>query len=234
MRDSTSDIAGFADVVDFTDTDFTAIGDAVDSETKRFWSDTPLKTLLSGDGNVAAVKEYCLPQGIGSLWAAGGISALYGSLPQLLLRELPFQVTKLLTYDAVTQGVANSFPSLQESSASAALLSLLSGCIAGVAAAVVSNPADVMLTKSQSGNGLSRPNPPLTTLVAILRSNPCALFSGLVPRCVFFGALIAGQFLLYDIFKKLFGVGSDDLELVLDVFADRLSFYDSSGGGTGG
>ena len=52
------------------------------------------------------------------------------------------------------------------------------------------------------------------------------LFNGLLPRCVFFGALIAGQFLLYDDLKRVFKVGPDDILFVLDVFSDRLSFYD--------
>ena len=39
-------------------------------------------------------------------------------------------------------------------------------------------------------------------------------------------ALIAGQFLLYDDLKRVFKVAPDDILYVLDVFADRLSFYD--------
>ena len=52
-----------------------------------------------------------------------------------------------------------------------------------------------------------------------IATNPLSLFNGLLPRCVFFGALIAGQFLLYDEFKSLFKVGSSDVGLYLDVFA---------------
>ena len=52
-----------------------------------------------------------------------------------------------------------------------------------------------------------------------LQTNPLSLFNGLLPRCVFFGALIAGQFLLYDEFKSLFKVGTSDINFYLDVFA---------------
>ncbi|KAL1528484.1 hypothetical protein AB1Y20_009827 [Prymnesium parvum] len=121
--------------------------------------------------------------------------------------------------------VSSSFPSLQESEFSSALLSLLSGCVAGIAAAAVSNPADALLTQSQSTDKDS-PASPIDALLQILREDPSALFSGLIPRCVFFGALIAGQFLLYDFFKQLFGVSTNDITMVLDVFADRLSFYE--------
>ena len=40
-----------------------------------------------------------------------------------------------------------------------------------------------------------------------------------------FGSLIAGQFLLYDYWKQVFRVSTNDITLVLDVFADRMSFY---------
>ena len=52
-----------------------------------------------------------------------------------------------------------------------------------------------------------------------VQTNPLSLFSGLLPRCVFFGALIAGQFLLYDQFKSIFKVGTSDISFYLDVFA---------------
>ena len=62
-----------------------------------------------------------------------------------------------------------------------------------------------------------------------LATNPLSLFNGLLPRCIFFGALIAGQFLLYDDFKRLFKVGSSDIVFYLDVFASTdLSFWPAS------
>ena len=59
----------------------------------------------------------------------------------------------------------------------------------------------------------------------LAREEPLALFRGFVPRAVFFGSLIAGQFLLYDYWKQVFRVSTNDITLVLDVFADRMSFY---------
>jgi len=80
-----------------------------------------------------------------------------------------------------------------------------------VNAAAVSTPADTLLTLSQTpvadADGCMQ-DPP-TILQAgkdTLRDDPLSLFNGLLPRCVFFGALIAGQFFLYDVFKGLFKV----------------------------
>ncbi len=40
-----------------------------------------------------------------------------------------------------------------------------------------------------------------------------------------FGTIVGGQYLLYDFWRRIFRVSPDDLNLVLDVFADRISFY---------
>jgi hypothetical protein len=44
------------------------------------------------------------------------------------------------------------------------------------------------------------------------------LFAGFPARAVFFFLVIGLQFFLYDYFKTLLDVGTDDLTLVLDVF----------------
>lgn len=45
------------------------------------------------------------------------------------------------------------------------------------------------------------------------------LFLGLQSRIVWSGAIISGQFLLYDVCKTALHVGSDDLKVFLDVIA---------------
>ena len=145
---------------------------------------------------------------------------------------MPFTVTKFLVFDASTQAIASAMPSVQETPFGAAILSLLGGLCAGVAGAAISTPADTLLTLTQSssaaadGSGTRAPPSIREALEQALATDPLGLFRGLLPRCVFFGALIAGQFLLYDQCKQLFKVGPNDLLFVLDVFADRLSFYD--------
>eukprot|EP00965_Chrysotila_dentata_P199476 6179414-Pleurochrysis_carterae.AAC.1 len=107
------------------------------------------------------------------------------------------------------------------------LVSLASGAVAGVVAGIVSTPADTLLTTQ--ANARRRGETQVTVLdagVAALKTDPLGLFRGLVPRCVLFAATIAGQYLLYDFWKRLLKVSPDDIVLVLDVFADRLSFYD--------
>ena len=93
---------------------------------------------------------YNLVNGLGTLYAEGGIGTLYSALTPLLLRELPFSITKFLVYDSVTQAIAAFFPLAQEGPLVSAVLSLTGGLAAGVVAAAVSTPADTLLTLSQS------------------------------------------------------------------------------------
>ena len=168
---------------------------------------------------------------------------LYALLPPLLLRELPFTVAKFLVFDAASQAITAAAPASQETPAAAAGVALLAGCLAGIAGAVVSNPADAILTlagqqqqPAAKGGGGGRGGDEehaeetgnaalLATASRLAREEPLALFRGFVPRAVFFGSLIAGQFLLYDYWKQVFRVSTNDITLVLDVFADRMSFY---------
>jgi hypothetical protein len=157
---------------------------------------------------------------------------------------MPFSITKYVVFDATTQALAAMMPASQETPLASALLSLTGGLVAGVSAAAISTPADTLLTQTQAGRKSSssggggdvagasdaRGTPDQLSLGEALSTqlatDPLGLFRGLLPRCVFFGALIAGQFLLYDQCKQLFKVAPDDLVFVLDVFADRLSFYE--------
>ena len=200
----------------------------------------PLASAPSSPPQPLPASAYTLANGLGTLYAEGGVGTLYSALTPLLLRELPFTITKFLVYDSATQAIAAAFPLAQEGPAASALLSLTGGLAAGVVAAAVSTPADTLLTLSQAppsagaeadADGSAPRGPP--SMIQILRetlaTNPLGLFNGLLPRCVFFGALIAGQFLLYDEVKALFKVGSGDIVFYLDVFASTdLSFWPRS------
>jgi len=116
-------------------------------------------------------------------------------------------------------------------------ISAFSGAIAGIAGAVVSHPADLVLTRlsaSQKSNRTSAADSNGETsnddnsdaldwkdVMKELLSKEggvANLFVGLTPRLVFFFLVIGLQFFLYDYVKNLLEVGSDDLSLVLDVF----------------
>lgn len=101
---------------------------------------------------------------------------------------------------------------------------LLAGVIAGVVSGLLTTPADTLVTRLANARKNGEEASLLDTARTTLATDPMSLFSGLAPRCLLFGATIGGQYLLYDFWTRLFRVSPDDLNLVLDVFADRVSY----------
>jgi hypothetical protein len=103
-------------------------------------------------------------------------------------------------------------------------ISAASGAVAGIAGAIVSHPADLILTKTSARSRSSVSDRESTSWKVIVKEimnqdgGISNLFVGLGARSTFFFLVIGLQFFLYDYVKNLFQVGSDDLSLVLDVF----------------
>jgi len=170
------------------------------------------------------------------------IGPLWGGFGPIASRELPFAITKFLVFDLLAQliiGFINSQSGVLEPvqvgvGPSGLAVSAAAGAIAGIAGAVISHPADLILTltssaakspdASISGDKTkigSEETPGWVVVVKGLLEKEGGisnLFVGLPARAAFFFLVIGLQFFLYDYVKGLFRVGSDDLTLVLDVF----------------
>jgi hypothetical protein len=115
----------------------------------------------------------------------------------------------------------------------------------GSAGAIVSHPADLILTKTSASIGKVKESndehkvigksigPTWVSVVKDLVGQDGGLsnlFVGLGSRSIFFFLVIGLQFFLYDYVKGLFQVSTDDLSLVLDVFyAVRAGLVDTVG-----
>ena len=158
---------------------------------------------------------------------------LWSGFAPILSRELPFAVVKFLTFDLIA---TSTITFINNQIGDGALpvqigvgplglgVSAGAGAIAGIAGAVVSHPADLILTKTSSANRNAdgkKEKVDWRDVVKDLISQPgglANLFVGLPARSTFFFLVIGLQFFLYDYVKNIFQVGSDDLSLVLDVF----------------
>lgn len=81
-------------------------------------------------------------------------------------------------------------------------VNLASGLLAGVAAAIVSQPADTMLSKINKTSGLPGEGT-VARLVKIAREVGFrGSYSGIGPRLVMVGGMGAGQFAIYGSIKK--------------------------------
>lgn len=81
----------------------------------------------------------------------------------------------------------------------------------------MSQPADSVLTyvsKQRAGGNLGVFD---GAKIMVQKEGVGSLFRGLGSRCVWAGCIIAGQFLLYDVFRSLFGITADDLNQVFEI-----------------
>lgn len=142
--------------------------------------------------------EFCtgLVDGFGKMAAQEGIGGFYAGLAPILAKQIPYTCAKFVVQGNIADTMyASMGKTPSEMSGTTNLgISLLSGVIAGVASAIISHPADTLLSKvnkkGAGGNG-----PMVQRLSNIAKEigfyKLCTV--GLIPRCVMIGTLTAGQ-----------------------------------------
>ena len=140
-----------------------------------------------------------------------GWKTLYAGLPSLLTRQVIFGSVKFLAFERACEVIFTMWPVLHDETWTSLVVSLVAGGFSGCLSSVVSQPADSVLTYvAQNSNvGLLE-----GSRIMVEEEGVASLFRGLGSRCVWAGSIIAGQFLLYDIFRTYFGVNSSDLSQV--------------------
>jgi len=142
-----------------------------------------------------------LAEGFGKMFKTEGVSGFYSGFLPILAKQIPYTCAKFVVQGTAADTIYTSMgKSPSEVSGTTALgVSLTSGVIAGVAAAIISHPADTLLSKVNKA-GAGGDGPLMQRLGNIAREvgfkNLCTV--GLLPRCVMIGSLTAGQFGIYD------------------------------------
>ena len=120
-----------------------------------------------------------------------------------MIHRVPYTMAKFVVYEKVAEAVYKNL--VDKSTASNGMnttVNLGSGLIAGFAAAIVSQPADTMLSKINKTKGLPGEG---TTSRLIKIAKELGLrgsFGGLPARLFMVGTLTAGQFAIYGDIKR--------------------------------
>lgn len=148
-----------------------------------------------------------------------GWKALYAGLPSLMTRQVIFGSIKFLAFERACDAIFTALPAMKDTTATSLVVSLVAGGFAGALSSVVSQPADSVLTYvAQNKNGGKSLGLVEGSLVMVQENGVASLFRGLGSRCVWAGSIIAGQFLLYDVFRTFFQVNSDDMSQSFQLF----------------
>jgi len=150
-----------------------------------------------------------LISGASKLMATEGIlKGFYSGFGPILMKQIPYTMAKFAVQGEAADQIAASMGKTQAELTGGTKLgvALASGVIAGVCAAIISHPADTLLSKVNKA-GAGGEGPIMTRLGRIAKDigfvKLCTV--GLGARCIMVGTLTAGQFLLFDIVMDLTG-----------------------------
>jgi len=146
-------------------------------------------------------------EGLSKVIATEGYGGLYKGLYPLWARQIPYTMVKFATFENTVNAIyhylgkpKSSYNAFQQTG-----VSFLGGYIAGIGAAVVSHPADVMVSKLNSERQKGE-----SAVKAISRIYGnigfTGLWNGLPTRILMIGTLTAAQWLIYDSFKVALGL----------------------------
>ncbi|KAI9221836.1 mitochondrial carrier domain-containing protein [Blastocladiella britannica] len=137
----------------------------------------------------------------------GVLRGFYSGFGPILLKQVPYTMAKFAVYELAAEKIYDqiSTPKSELPNSTITSINLGAGLIAGVAAAIISQPADTLLSKINKSKGAEGES--ITSrLVALSKElGPRGLFLGLGARIVMVGTLTAGQFAINGDVKRMLG-----------------------------
>jgi len=126
----------------------------------------------------------------------------YKGLPPLWMRQIPYTMMKFACFERTVELLYKYLvpkPRADCSKPEQLVVTFVAGYIAGIFCAIVSHPADTIVSKLNQDAGASA--------VAILKKlGPMGVWGGLVPRIIMIGTLTALQWFIYDGVKVAFSL----------------------------
>ncbi|KAI1470989.1 mitochondrial phosphate carrier protein Mir1 [Daldinia caldariorum] len=180
----------------------------VSSAFAEFFADIALCPLEATRIRLVSEPTYAsgLVSGFSKILSQEGIGAFYAGFGPILFKQVPYTMAKFVVYEKVAEAVYRRYPKNTLSDGAQTTVNLGSGLMAGFAAAIVSQPADTMLSKINKTKGLPGES---TTSRLIKIAKELGLrgsYSGIGARLFMVGTLTAGQFAIYGDIRKLLNV----------------------------
>lgn len=161
---------------------------------------------------IRSVSDSTFPKGLGAGFAryfqTDGLLGFYAGLGPILFKQVPYTMAKFAVQGKAAEAIYKSMNTTPDKCTQGTNISvsLGSGVLAGVVAAIVSHPADTLLSKINK-KGAGGEGSTTTRLVRIAREmgfmKLCT--TGLAARCVMIGTLTAGQFGIFDTVMEMVG-----------------------------
>ncbi|KAL7754447.1 mitochondrial phosphate carrier protein [Sorochytrium milnesiophthora] len=137
----------------------------------------------------------------------GVMRGFYSGFGPILFKQVPYTMAKFVVFEMASETIYEQVgkPKEQLSNSTITSINLGSGLIAGIAAAIISQPADTLLSKINKTKGAPGESTSSRLMKLASELGPRGLFLGLGARIVMVGALTAGQFAIYGDIKRVLG-----------------------------
>ncbi|ROV97799.1 hypothetical protein VPNG_08665 [Cytospora leucostoma] len=179
----------------------------VSSGLAEFFADIALCPLEATRIRLVAEPTYAngLLGGFSKILKNEGIGAFYAGFGPICFKQIPYTMAKFVVYEKAAEAAFRVFPKETLSDSAATAVNLGSGLIAGFAAAIVSQPADTMLSKINKTKGA--PGEGTTTrLIKIGKELGIrGSYTGIGTRLFMVGTITAFQFAIYGSLKGALG-----------------------------
>jgi len=161
---------------------------------------------------IRSVSDPTFPKGLGAgaakMFATDGILGFYAGLGPILFKQIPYTMAKFAVQGKAAEMMYVASGKNPETSTKGENLSISlgSGVIAGISAAIVSHPADTLLSKiNKKGAGGTGSTTARLFNIAKEMGFMKLCTTGLFARCVMIGTLTAGQFGIFDTVMGVIG-----------------------------
>lgn len=136
--------------------------------------------------------------GISKITAAEGFGGLYKGLYPLWARQIPYTMMKFASFETIVEMIYDGLPGTKDdySKAQQTGVSFVGGYLAGILCAIVSHPADVMVSKL---NAYREPGEGFATVTSRIYKDIGfrGLWNGLPMRVAMIGTLTGLQWMIY-------------------------------------
>ncbi|KIS72033.1 uncharacterized protein UMAG_00455 [Mycosarcoma maydis] len=148
-----------------------------------------------------------LVSAITRMGAEEGLAGFYAGYAPILCKQVPYAIGQFVTNEwahTVVDSTVSKEERAKYGKAGEVTVQLGCGMVAGVAAAVLSHPADTLLSKINKGGGGK--GSAMTKLIRLAgETGPVGIWAGLGTRVLMTAFLVSGQFLLYAQIGQLIG-----------------------------
>ncbi|GJJ06855.1 hypothetical protein Clacol_001051 [Clathrus columnatus] len=188
----------------------TAVGYLVQGGAKfsgyEFFADILLTPLEATRIRLVSDRTYAsgLVTGFTRLAREGGLQDMYAGFLPILCKQIPYAIGQFtinefcheLAFQQMTEERKRTLSPYSRFG-----IALGSGIVAGFAAAILSHPADTLLSQINKGHG---PKGSMTHRLVTLSKQigPVGIWAGLGPRMIMTAGLVAGQFIIYGGIKE--------------------------------